>query len=182
MELGAFIDLGEGIDVNPYSHGMQMVHWHNESVGTIRFSSLGITEHLWDGKQERLPKAQLFSIFKWSWAVLPLVLIGIEWEHCRYLNGAVLNSSWTTLRGPGISEPTPLQKHFCRAADWWKVMNVCIARGVMRVSKLLHRQYFGLIFINTYLGVISSVFCRDHLLLERNLQHWIGSCCLISIQ
>lgn len=78
MELGPFIDLGEVIDVNLYNHRMQMVHLHNESVGTIRLSSLGIAELLEDGKQERLPKAQLFSISKWSWAVLPLVLIGIE--------------------------------------------------------------------------------------------------------
>lgn len=43
-----------------------------------RFSSLGIDEHLGDEKQERLPKAQLFSVSKWSWAVHPFVLIGIE--------------------------------------------------------------------------------------------------------
>lgn len=153
-----------------------MVHWHNESVGTIHLSSMGIAEHLWDGKQERLAKAQLFSISKWSWAVLPLVLIGIEWEHRRYLNGPVLNSSWTTLWGPGMSEPTPLQKCFCSAADWWNVMNVCVARGMMRRSKLLHWQHFGLIFSsdlrnsNTYLGVISSLYCCEHPLLERNLQ------------
>lgn len=78
MELGPFIDLGEVIDVNLYNRGMQMVHLHNESVGTIRLSSLDIAEHLEDGKQERLPKAQPFSISKWSWAVLPLVPIGIE--------------------------------------------------------------------------------------------------------
>lgn len=73
-----FIDLREVTDVNLYSNGRQKIHRHNESVGVIRLSSLGIDEYLGDEKQERLPKAQLFSDSKWSWAVQPFVLIGIE--------------------------------------------------------------------------------------------------------
>lgn len=65
-------------DVNLYSNGRQKVRGHNESVGMLRLSSLGIDERLGDEKQERLPKAQLFSISKWSWAMQPFVLIGIE--------------------------------------------------------------------------------------------------------
>lgn len=78
MELDPFIDLGEVTDVNLYSNGRQKVRRHNESVGTIRLSSLGIDEHLGDEKQDQLPKDQLFSVSKWSWAVQPFALIGIE--------------------------------------------------------------------------------------------------------
>lgn len=66
VELDPFIDLGEVTDVNLYSNGRQKLRGHNESVGAIRLSSLGIDEHLGDEKQEHLPKAQLFSVSKWS--------------------------------------------------------------------------------------------------------------------
>lgn len=78
MELDPFIDLGEVTDVNLYSNERQKVHGHNELEGAICLSSLGIDEHLGDENQERLPKAQLFPVSKWSWAVQPCVLIGTE--------------------------------------------------------------------------------------------------------
>lgn len=71
MELDPFIDLGEVTDVNLYSSGRPKIRGRNESVGAIRLSSPRIDEHLGDEKQQRLPKAQLFSVSKWSWAVQP---------------------------------------------------------------------------------------------------------------
>lgn len=71
MELDPFIDLREVTDVNLYSSGRPKICGHNESVGALRLSSPGIDEHSGDEKQERLPKAQLFSVSKWSWAVQP---------------------------------------------------------------------------------------------------------------
>lgn len=71
MELDPFIDPGEVTDVNLYSSGRPKIRGRNESVGVLRLSSPGIDEHLGDEKQERLPKAQPFSVSKWSWAVQP---------------------------------------------------------------------------------------------------------------
>lgn len=171
----------EVTEVNLYSNGRQKVRGHNESVGMLRLSSLGIDERLGDEKQERLSKAQLFSISKWIWAMQPFVLIGIEWELCHYLNEPMHNSSWTTLWAH-------LHRHFCESisaeqlfgAKWWR----CVARLMMQGSKCwatmqqwsvpLHKK-------KRSLGVISFLSCcSERHLFERSLQWWMCLCSLMT--
>lgn len=115
------VELDPLIDVwcKSIQHRKAKVCGHNESVGTICLSSPDADEHLGNEKQERLPKAQLFSVCKWSWAVQPFGLIGIEWELRHYLDDPMLNSSWTTLWGVGVRR---IFTDTSATAIWWKLM------------------------------------------------------------